>query len=231
MKNKRPLLISLIIIGTIVAGYLIYLLVRDLWPLVDEIIKNAGDEQQTVNYVKAYGARGVPILLGIEIILGMINLIPAAPVHILAGLCYGVLWGSLIAVSGIAIGNALIFLIYRRLHRSLGFKVKSEEKRFLSVRKLDKMKHPEIIAMIIYALPILPNLIAPYIFARTKISFWRYIASITLAGLPWILALTWTGKALASGDWSTVVLLALILLIILAALIVNRKRIIETLSR
>jgi uncharacterized membrane protein YdjX (TVP38/TMEM64 family) len=228
MKTKKWLLALIAVAVLAVAAYLVYLIIIDLLPLVREIIADRSDEQKAVDYLRAYGLRGIPILVALTALLAMTGIVSADPVHILAGLCYGVLIGSLVAIVGTFIGNAAVFLLFRQSRKLFGGLVKPKERKVFSLKKLEKMKHPEIVAILVYLVPGVPNLVVPYAFSKLKISFWRYMACITLASLPGIIALTFTGNLLAHGNWEVVLVIVAALLIVAGILFANRKKIMKT---
>jgi uncharacterized membrane protein YdjX (TVP38/TMEM64 family) len=230
-NNKKLLTTLLVVLGFLVAAFLIFLMIRDLWPLMHELITNRDDEQRSVEYVKAYGARGVPILIGIEIILAMIGIIPAAPVHILAGLCYGIWLGSLIAMTGIIVGNSATFFLFRQFHKYFHVSVGKGEKRFFSVEKINKMKHPEIMIIVACMIPIFPSFATAYTFAKTKIPFWRYIATIAVASFPSVLIFSLTGKTIARGDWDTLLYLLIAIVLVVAIVFFSRKWLMKKLGK
>lgn len=92
---------------------LIGIMIKDLFPLVMEIIKDKSDEAKMVHYMDAYGAKGVPILMGLQILQIVLVVIPAQPIQILIGLCYGVWLGLIIGVVGDALskGNYTIAIV------------------------------------------------------------------------------------------------------------------------
>ena len=213
-KNFIPKLVVAIVVILVVL--LLIAMICDLWPLFTELARNWNNEQKSVDYLKVYGAKGVPILLAIEILLAAITIIPADPIHILVGLCYGTFLGSVIAVLGIGLGSALMFLCFRQFHKFFGGIIKPNKNSWFNVEKIEKMKYPELIIVLAYVMPGLPNLIIPYIFSKTKMSFWRYIICIMLSSIPGVVLLTFSGQMLAEGNvLATVISLALLIVAIL----------------
>ncbi|MDR0591350.1 MAG: VTT domain-containing protein [Candidatus Nomurabacteria bacterium] len=215
----------LLIAGTIIAALLVYTLVVDLYPLAHEMIVNHSNENKTVGYMESYGVKGVPILIALEALLAMLTVVPADPVHMLSGLCYGLVLGSLICVVGQAIGNSLIFILFRRFHHAMRSLVSKNNKSLPSANKLDKMRHPETIAFLAYLVPGIPNIIVPYLFAKTNIAFWRYLASVTLAQVPGIILCVVAGGSLANGNWGVAVAALVAILALAGAAFVFKGKI------
>jgi uncharacterized membrane protein YdjX (TVP38/TMEM64 family) len=245
MKTKRQIVFSLIVLALMLA--LIVFMVVEMIPLLKEVLQNTSDESKVLGYIQAYGAQGVPVLMALQALQVMMTFLPAAIVQVLAGLSYGVWLGSLICIAGTIIGNLIVFTVLRQLKSTFSsfFKERGEKgemdeldepdeqedkpkkTRFLSIAKLNQMKHPEYVAFFLFLIPGLPNGILPYIFAQTKITTLRYLVSVAAACIPTTLLCTWLGERISKGDYQTAVILVVILVAILAVVLIFRKRIMD----
>jgi uncharacterized membrane protein YdjX (TVP38/TMEM64 family) len=242
MKTKRQTLFSLIVLALMLA--LIVFLVVDLIPLLKEVLQNTSDESKVLSYIQAYGAKGVPVLMALQALQVMMTFLPAAIIQVLAGLSYGVWGGALICIAGTILGNLIVFTVLRQLKSAFSsfFKERGErgemdeldeqadkpkKNRFLSIAKLNQMKHPEYVAFFLFLIPGLPNGILPYIFAQTKVTTLRYLVSVAAACIPTTLLCTWLGERISKGDYQTAVILVVILIAILAVVFIFRKRIMD----
>lgn len=61
--RKKPNLLSILLLAVML--FLVVVLCIKLVPLLENVIKNAGDESKMVTYIEAYGARGVPELIAL----------------------------------------------------------------------------------------------------------------------------------------------------------------------
>jgi len=230
-NNNKKLLLLLFIVGVFAtAGFLIYIMLRDLWPIVQNLVLNVNDKQESVDYIHTYGWKGVPILIGLEALFALISVIPAAPVHVLAGLCYGVVWGTIIAVVGGFIGNSITFFLFKQFHVLFDALVKPKDKNFLGRETVANMKHPEILIWLAYTIPGFPNLIVPYLFSRTM-PYWRYILTVTAVGVPGIVMLTATGDVLAQGNWMFMGGLVGVMVVIGFVVYLNRERLMKLIGK
>jgi uncharacterized membrane protein YdjX (TVP38/TMEM64 family) len=242
MKTKRQTLFSLIVLALMLA--LIVFLVVELIPLLKEVLENTSDESKVLSYIQAYGAKGVPVLMALQALQVMMTFLPAAIIQVLAGLSYGVWLGSVICIAGTILGNLIVFTVLRQLKSTFSsfFKERGErgemdeleaqpdkpkKNRFLSIAKLNQMKHPEYIAFLLFLIPGLPNGILPYIFAQTKITTLRYLVSVAAACVPTTLLCTWLGERISKGDYQTAVILAIVLAVIIGVVVLFRKRIMD----
>jgi uncharacterized membrane protein YdjX (TVP38/TMEM64 family) len=228
---KRSVKIILAILAVLAMVLLIAWLYVDLQPLVVEIIKNGGDEAKTAAYMESYGWRGVPVLLVLEVLMGAATAIPADPVHILIGACYGVFFGTAICLVGQVIGNWIILEVFKQFKKALKPLIKKKEGEEIALlptgKRLEKMRYPEIIAFIAYLVPGIPNIVMPYLFAGTSIKTWRYLLAVTAGQIPEILLCTMAGGSLASGDWHIVIVAIAVVAVLMIIAFANRNKLLD----
>lgn len=227
MQNKKKMIFSILLVLVFLA--LFALICIDLIPLVKQVIENIHDETKTIQYVKAYGTRAVPILIALQMLQVVVPFIPAAPIQVLAGLCYGVFWGTVISVTGYVLGNMLVFFMLRQFRKTFEtfFKPQKKQKKHksFSLETIKNAKKPEYAAFLLYAIPGIPNGILPYIFADSKITYRQYLLSITLASIPSTLLCSWLGNSLANLNFDKVAILAGILAVLLILFFVFKNKI------
>jgi uncharacterized membrane protein YdjX (TVP38/TMEM64 family) len=209
---------------------LIAIMVVDLIPLLKKVISDAHDESKMIDYIHAYGIKGVPILGGLQSLQVMLTVIPAAAIQVLAGLCYGIWYGAIICIVGGIVGNMIVFIAVRQVKNTFSMILKErsnepKKQHFLSVATLNKMKHPEYIAFFFYLIPGIPNGILPYIFARTRISIGRYLLCVSAANIPSTIICTWLGERLAKGDYTTAIILAAVFVLIIVFVLIFKRKI------
>ena len=197
-----------------------------LYPLVKEVITNVSDESNIVDFVEAYGARGVPVLIGLSALQIIVPFIPAPAVGVLTGLCYGIFWGPVIYIAGCVLGNLFVFVFVRQLsgmfpHLKHGDKPKNK---FLSKEKIEKLKHPELLAFACFVIPG-PSSMVPYIFAETKVSLPKYLLAVVAGMLPSALVYVFLGDKISSGNYTTAIIGAVVVVVAVVVLLVFRKKI------
>jgi len=235
--KKKNLILSMCILAVMAA--LIVVLLIDLAPIMEQVLQNNKNESNLESYIDAYGAKGAPILIGLCILQVISTVIPAAAIQMLGGLCYGIWRGALVSVAGYAIGNAIVFAGYRQVRKGIEplfkdvFADKKEKTthKFISVATIQGMKRPELLAFFLVLIPGLPNGVLPYIFARTKITFAKYILAITLASIPSVVLCTWLGERVSKGDYTTVAILVAVLAVIIVTVLIFRKKIMARIER
>jgi uncharacterized membrane protein YdjX (TVP38/TMEM64 family) len=164
--------------------------------------------------------------------------LPAPPIQMLAGLTYGMWWGSLICLAGILLGNTLVFTLVRHggsiIKQYFPRADRQPKERFLSPDRINSMRYPGLIVFALYLIPGMPNGLVPYVFARTDMKLMTYLLYVAAGSVPAIVFGTGLGTALSGGNTTIVAVLAVIMVILFAVALVFRKRIlarIEAISR
>jgi len=116
-KNKRGnvyLWIPLIILAGLVAGYFIF---PDFQKGINEAFEvvTSEDPDRIKTWVKRFGALGPIILLLSMTVQTFLIIIPNLLLFIIAIVCYGPVWGSLICLTGIFASSSIGFFIGRKL--------------------------------------------------------------------------------------------------------------------
>ena len=240
---KKHVIIQILVAVVIVA--LAVIMIIDLLPLVENVIQDAGDESSMVSYIDSYGAKGIPILMGMQALQAIVVFIPSAAIRILTGLCYGAYWGTLINLGGLILGNIIVFVAVRQMKglfvplfhkiehssasRSSGKKRK--HKKFISKEQLEKIKRPELVAFFFFLIPGIPNGIVPYVFAETKISLKKYIAVVALGSIPSTFLYTYLGDSVSNGNYTSAIIIACVVVVILLTVIIFRKKLMAFITR
>jgi len=224
---KKIVILSLVVVVTLV---IVALLLKEAIPLLVEAIKNTNNEAATIADVQKFGWRGVVLLALSQMMLTMSALLPDAPIQMLAGLVYGK-WGVLITLAGMVMANAVLFLAVRYIgnsfHSLLPEKHKKPSHSFLSLERINEMKHPELIVFFINLLPGLPNGFLPFIFARTNMSAWKFLLFVALGELPSLAITVGFGSSLSSGNKTLIIAIGAVLVAMFAAGFFLKNRIMK----
>lgn len=229
MKNRKEIILSVVLLTLFIV--LISGLVIDLYPLLKRVISDSGNEEEIVSYIRTFGSKGVVSLVGLQALQSILVFVPSAIIQILAGLCYGILWGSSISLLGFALGNTIIFLGIRQFRKTFELFFTSRvrppkaKEHFFDLIKIKTMKRPELLVFFGYLIPAVPSGVLPYVFAQSKISFTKYLISMTLASIPSILIWTWLGDSVLKKNYRLIVILVIALLFIFLMSLLFKKRI------
>ena len=95
MKNNQSKILKLIILITVIL--LLVILSIELFPLFQNLTTPEG--RQEIEYVlEDMGWKGVIALIGLMIAQVLLAFLPGEPVELLAGVCYGPIWGTILII-------------------------------------------------------------------------------------------------------------------------------------
>ena len=198
--NKRTKIFKIILLIAVIAimiGVTIYLI-----PLISELNTVEGQEAFKEK-ISSSGFLGILMLFGLQFAQIFLFIIPGEPIEILAGICYGEIWGTVFIMISSMIITAFIYLLVHKLGRKFIYDFVSKEK----IEKIEKSKifqNPKTIRFIIFILffiPGTPKDLLTYIAALLPIRPLEFIVISSLARFPSVISSTWAGASLLEGNW------------------------------
>lgn len=195
MSKKEYKILKLIVLISVIL--LLVILSIELFPLFQNLTTPEGREK--IKYtIEEMGWEGVIALIGLMIAQVLLAMLPGEPIEILAGMCYGPVWGTIVVVIGAFLSTLLIFFSVRKFGRNFIYTFAKKEK----IEKLEESKwfrNPkklEIIFLILFLLPGTPKDLLVYIGGLLPVDPKRFVIISTVARIPAILALTILGHGI-----------------------------------
>ncbi|MBO5099002.1 MAG: TVP38/TMEM64 family protein [Clostridia bacterium] len=150
-------------------------------------------------FIEDFGVLSVFALLFIQILQIIVALIPGEVVEFAAGALFGPVWGTLIGMLGILLGQWLIFTIVIRWGNSVLSAVL--DKKFMKKFKfLHDEKKIKLITFILYFLPGTPKDLLTYFMPVTGINIKAFLSITIFARIPSVVSSTIAGSLYAEGD-------------------------------
>ena len=176
--------------------------------------------------VSSSGILGLLMLLVLQIAQIFLIIIPGEPIEILAGMCYGPIWGTVFIMASAGIISVIIFFLVRKYGKKFVYNFCDKEK----VKKIENgklFKNPkkiEIIMLILFLLPGTPKDLLVYIAGSLPIKPIRFVLISIFARFPSVISSTLAGANLAIGDWkkSIIMYVGIVLIAIIIILIANK---------
>lgn len=219
MKKSKKIKIFRIIMTILVlalcVGIIIYLI-----PVMKQLSSVEG-QIAFKERVNESGILGLLILFGLQVAQIFLIIVPGEPIEILAGMCYGGIWGTIFIMTSCAIIATAIFLLVKKYGKKFVYEFCDPKK----VRKIENSKtfqNPkkiEMIMLILFLIPGTPKDLLTYIAGLLPIKATRFIIISTFARIPSIISSTLAGASLAKGDWKTSLILYAIVLVIVAIIV------------
>ena len=219
MKKKKNLKIFKIILFTIVVIILMIMTIY-LFP----VMKNLSTKEGQVAFkqkVDNSGFYGIALLFLIQLAQIFLFILPGEPIEILAGMCYGWIWGTIFIMISSAIIASLIFMLVRKIGKQFVYDFSDEEK----IKKIENsklFKNPkkiEIVLFILFLIPGTPKDLLTYLSGLLPIKMSRFVLLSTIARIPSIVTSTIAGANIAVGDWRKAILLYILIVAIVVILL------------
>lgn len=206
------LLILALIIGTI---YMI--------PIIKKINTIEG-QIEFKNKIENSGIIGILIVFGLELAQVIFAILPGEPIEILAGICFGPIWGTIILMISMSIVTAMIYFFVKKYGKDFIYEFFDKDKvnKLENSKLLQDEKKIEIVLAILFLLPGTPKDLLVYIGGLLPIKSSRFILISTLLRFPSVISSTILGGNLIEGKWKLgiiVYVITIIITIIIVAII------------
>ena len=201
-KAKIIKLIALILIIAILLIATIYMI-----PIMKEI-KTLEGQAQFKEKITQSGIIGVLILFGLELAQVILAILPGEPIEILAGICFGPIWGTIFLMVSVFIVTCIIYFLVKKFGRDFIYE-------FFPKEKVDKLENSklfkdekkiELVMIILFLIPGTPKDLLVYIGALLPMKSSRFIAISTLLRFPSIISSTIAGDNIIEGQWKVGIL-------------------------
>ncbi|HQC74979.1 MAG TPA: VTT domain-containing protein, partial [Bacilli bacterium] len=145
----------------------------------------------------------------------LIVFLPSQLTHMIAGFMLGPIWGFIACISGMIIGNILIYLLVRKFGpRFLNIFSKKQVKKLENITLPFASKKFMGALAVMYLVPGIPYGLIAFTAANSKLRFPRYVFITTLASAPTLLLGIGFGNISHQINWIYTLLIALLLIII-----------------
>lgn len=182
-----------IIVLSLFLGIIIYLfpIMKDLSTLEGQITFKEKVENS--------GILGLLSLLGLQVAQIFLIIVPGEPIEILAGMCYGSLWGTVFIMLSACIISTTIFLLVRKFGRKFvyDFCDKSKVEKIENSKVFQNPKKIEFIMLILFLIPGTPKDLLVYVAGLLPIKPLKFIIISTFARFPSVITSTLAGENVA----------------------------------
>ncbi|MBQ2938429.1 MAG: TVP38/TMEM64 family protein [Clostridia bacterium] len=219
-KTKIIKLITLIAIVTMLVIATVYMI-----PIIKQLNTTEG-QVQFKEKIQESGMIGPLILFGLEIAQVLLAVLPGEPIEVLAGICFGPIWGSIFLMISVFIITCAIYFLVKKYGRKFIYEFFPKEK----VNKLENSKlfkdekKIEIVMIILFLIPATPKDLLVYIGGLLPIKSSRFILISTLLRFPSIISSVIAGDNILGGEWKIGVLAYVVTFLItfIVVFIVNK---------
>ncbi len=223
MKKQKVKVFKLtmtILAIAIIVGIIIY-----MFPVMRELSTKEG-QLAFKEKVSSSGILGLLMLFALQVAQIFLIIIPGEPIEILAGMCYGPIWGTVFIMVSAGIISTIIFSLVRKYGKRFVYNFCDKEK-VAKIENSKLFKNPnkiEMIMFILFLLPGTPKDLLAYTAGLLPINPVKFVLISVFARFPSVISSTLAGANLAVGDWkkSIVMYLSIVFVAIIVILIANK---------
>lgn len=223
MKKQKVKVFKLtmtILAIAIIVGIIIY-----MFPVMRKLSTKEG-QLAFKEKVSSSGILGLLMLFALQVAQIFLIIIPGEPIEILAGMCYGPIWGTVFIMVSAGIISTIIFSLVRKYGKRFVYNFCDKEK-VAKIENSKLFKNPnkiEMIMFILFLLPGTPKDLLAYTAGLLPINPVKFVLISVFARFPSVISSTLAGANLAVGDWkkSIVMYLSIVFVAIIVILIANK---------
>ena len=224
MKNKKKLIFNIILAILVVCllGYIVW----KLFPIIIGLATPEGRENFR-SEMNELGASSFFVLLGLQVAQILLIVLPAEPLEILSGMCYGTLGGAIFITFSTFLSTVIIYFLVNKLGKKFLYQFFSKEKidKIENSKLLKDTKKIEFIIFLLFFIPVTPKDLLVYIGALLPIKPIRFMVISTFSRLPSIISATIVGNSITVGNWVVpVVVYSITAIIAILALYISKKK-------
>lgn len=214
-KVKTFKIVLMILILILLLGITIY-----LFPVMKNL-SNIEGQTAFKERVNNSGMLGLLSLFGLQLAQIFLIIIPGEPIEILAGMCYGGVWGTIFIMVSACIISTMIFLLVRRFGKKFVCDFCDEKKveKIQNSKLFQNPKKIEYILLILFLIPGTPKDLLVYISGLLPIKTKSFILISTFARFPSVISSTLAGENIVLGDWKKAIILYAIVIVAVAIII------------
>ena len=191
MKKKRVLILGALFV-LLVAGLTVF-----LFPYVQKL-RDPQVQLLVETWVRKVGVLGWLAMFGVQMLQVVIAFIPGEPVELIAGALYGAAGGLALCTLGCVTASALIFLLSKRLGKSVLDSLFGAEK-VKDWKWLYDSQRMELVTFILFLIPGTPKDMLTYVVGVTNMRVGKFLLISSLARIPSVLSSTMIGSSLRQG--------------------------------
>lgn len=215
MKTKIIKIIIAIITLILMIGLVIYLLPTT------KSLSTAEGQIAFKGKIENAGIGGILIFLAIQIAQIFLFILPGEPLEILAGMCYGPFWGTILIMISVVISSILIYFLVKLFGKKFIYDFASEEqiKKLENSKIFKNAKNIELVLFLMFLIPGTPKDMLIYLGCILPINPIKFILVSTIARFPSIISSTVAGENLAKANFKIAIIAYIITFIIVGLII------------
>lgn len=205
-KSKKNLIVQCVLGGLTIA--LLAYLAWKIWPIMASLTTEEGRASFQTKMTEM-GATSFWVLLGLQILQVVFVVLPAEPLAIMSGMCYGTWGGTAVMIFSTFISTIVVYGLVYFLGKRFLYQVFSQEKidKIENSKVFQNAERLEFIMFLLFFLPGTPKDLLVYIGAILPINAWKFVTISTLARIPSMISATLIGNSITGDSWTLPILI------------------------
>ena len=211
--GKKKKLIALTIFIVIFVGLLVFLFYGDNFNVLKEIFNTNATKDQIQDSIGKLGIRAYIVVFILSMLQVVLTFVPAEPLHVVAGISFGLWKGMAVCLAGIMVGNTIVFILYKLFGTKLtDYFATNVEFDFDAVKLSNKLA---LIVIILYCLPAIPYGIICFFAATMGMKYPKYILITGIGSIPSLVLDVGLGHITMSTSWAVSIAVFIVIIVLL----------------
>ena len=218
------------LISAIVAFFLIFI-IYNYREAILELFNVFKSEDNLKDCFRSMGkGKSIGIFILMQIIQVVIFFIPGHPIEIIGGYLFGVSWGTILSVVGIAAGSAILFVISKALNKNIKTRYTLKNKKSIKLKQMLNSTKINIVVFFLYLIPGVPKDNLIYVCALTQISIESFLLYSMAGRTPGIIMASAIGAEIGNKNLTTLIIITAIMTVIFVLCAINRQKLFNKIS-
>lgn len=216
-------IIALISFAIIFAGLLVFLFYGENFNVLKEIFDTSATKEEVQMSIGKLGARAYIVVFILSMLQVILTFIPAEPLHVISGVSFGLWKGMAVCLSGIMVGNTIIYILYKIFGTKLTDYFATNVDFDFDMAK--KSKKIALIVIILYCLPAIPYGIICFFAATLGMKYPKYILITGIGSIPSLVLDVGLGHVTMATSWAVSITVFVVIIILLILMVIYKKQI------
>lgn len=216
--NRSTKIKILVALGFVALSILlvIFMVSGDNYIIFKSLFTHELSDEELRDRLMEFGARGYFTVAMLSMLQVVCTFVSAEPVQVLAGLTFGFGIGSACCIVGVALGNSIIYLLYK----TYGNKIREYfvNNLHFDINTAARSKRMVLIVFLLYFLPSIPYGMICFFAASVGMRYRRYISVTVLGSIPSIFMGVALGHITLMSDWRITVGVFVVLMALLGVM-------------
>ena len=141
----------------------------------------------------------------------VLTFVPAEPLHVIAGISFGLWKGMAVCLAGIMVGNTIVFILYKLFGTKLtDYFASNVDFDFESAKRSNKLA---LIVIILYCLPAIPYGIICFFAATMGMRYPKYILITGIGSIPSLILDVGLGHITMATSWTVSIIVFVVIFV------------------